>query len=249
MKLFLLLLACCFGCTMVRAEDDAAAKADWARGTAFYKQHNYDSAVACFGRIAAGKPSDAVIYLNLGNAYYRQHQLGYSILNYQRALLRDPQNQAAKDNLVLAQSRIPNAIPVIKDIFFVRWAKFFTNGSNATQWALVALLLCFMAVGLLFTGRLKKGLQVKPQLISCLFILSAAWIVLAFLAAHNSRNSGTAVVMQDVPFQPEGSGKAAHQTLVPEGTTVSIEDTATGSITLPDGRTGTIAKTALLAVD
>ena len=248
MKLFLLFLACCFGCTVVRAEDDAAAKADWARGNNFYKQHQYDSAVACFGRIAAGKPSDAVIYLNLGNAYYRQHELGYSILNYKRALLRDPHNQSAADNLALAQSRIPNAIPTVKDIFFVRWGKALTNGSHTGEWSMIALLLFLAAVGLLF-ARKAKSFRVKPQLIAILFILSAGWLVLALLAANNTRHSGTAVVMQDSPFQPEGSGKQAHQTLVPEGTTVSIEDEATGTITLPDGRSGTISKSALQTVD
>jgi len=249
MKLFLLFLAFCFGCTVVRAEDDAAAKADWTRGTTFYKQHQYDSAIACFGRIAAGKPSDAVIYLNLGNAYYRQHELGYSILNYQRALLRNPHNQSAADNLLLAQSRIPNSIPTVKDIFFVRWGKKLTNGSNAWEWSIIALLLFLAAVGLLFAGKTKKGFRVRPQLIAALFILSAGWIVLALLAANNTRHSGTAVVMQDAPFQPEDAGKSAHQTLVPEGTTVSIEDAVTGAITLPDGRSGTIAKSALQPVD
>ena len=58
----------------------------WGIANKHYSQKNYDSAVIYYEKIAASHPQDAVIYYNLGNAYYKLNQITPAIINYEMAL-------------------------------------------------------------------------------------------------------------------------------------------------------------------
>lgn len=53
----------------------------------------------------------APLYVNLGNASLQAQDLGGAVLAYHRALLIDPENNAAKQNLVHLRSRLPSWVP------------------------------------------------------------------------------------------------------------------------------------------
>ncbi len=105
----------------------------WQKGTSFYSQKQYDSAAFYFEQIAAGKPLNAEVYYNLGNAYYRLNKIPLSVLNYERALRINPDHKEAKDNLILAQNRISNHIPNAGDIFFITWWQSLTQAGQVNS--------------------------------------------------------------------------------------------------------------------
>ncbi|NDC40445.1 MAG: hypothetical protein EBZ77_02685 [Chitinophagia bacterium] len=228
-----------------------AASADtgvWKRANDYYQQKNYDSAAVLYEQLAAGKTATSLVFYNLGNTYYRLNKIGPCILNYERALQADPENEQARDNLLLARKRMTTQLRYVEEIFFIRWWESLTAPTNATLMATLAFL-CFVAaisgflVRLLSIGSFKLPRQVP-------YLLAFIWVVLlipAIAAANRSVNSGRAVIMMnDAPLNITAV-KGKPLGLLPEGTTVKVKSTQ-GEMTevvIPDGRTGWV-QTSLL---
>jgi len=87
---------------MSAAED---ANALFARANTDYAAGKFSNAVAGYeSLIKAGRWNSSVFY-DLGNAYFRENDLGRAILNYERALALDPAQPEAQANLQLARDR------------------------------------------------------------------------------------------------------------------------------------------------
>ena len=239
-KIFLTATILLFSAAYIFAAGNTAAL--WQKGNELYKQKQYDSAAAYYEQIAAGKPRNALVYYNLGNAYYRQNKVGPAILNYQRALNADPTYKDAKDNLLLAEGRMSNHMQVVEDVFFVTWWNDLTAAARQKFWAIAALLVFIAMVGVMLANRLRpQGRKPLPPQVAG--VLGFVWVCLMLLAAvstQNSRESSYAVVMQnDAPLMnAEQKGKPL--SLIPEGTTVRVKGSKGEyvEVSLPDGRVG-----------
>jgi tetratricopeptide (TPR) repeat protein len=222
----------------------------WQKGNAFFQKQQFDSAAHYYEKIADQNPEEAIVYYNLGNAYYRLNKTGPAILNYERALHLDPDNKQAQDNLSLAQSRIGNRIQGDEDIFFVRWWKLWTGADKANLWAIISLVLFLIGIGWLIGSRLGKmnrpGVKIQIAMAATLVLL----LVLSYTAAMRRADSGQAVVMQHDAALLSAPGTGKHQSLIPEGTTVRIGDNQNNwvEVQLPDGRTGWIEKNKLTKI-
>ncbi|MBS1771743.1 MAG: tetratricopeptide repeat protein [Bacteroidetes bacterium] len=225
----------------------ASAKTDnntlWSIANKHYAQKNYDSAVVYYEKITASHPQNAVVYYNLGNAYYKLNQITPAIINYETALKFDPSYSAAENNLLLAQSRIANRIPQGQDIFFVRWWKNITSQSKATTWAVLGLILFLSLIAVNMLKRLGKlSFRIPGQAFAGAWSLLAIILIFAFVSADRKTSRSKAVIIQaDVPFytSPQQSKPTLY---IPEGTTVNISNNLQNwiEITLPDGRSGWI---------
>lgn len=212
----------------------------WQKGNACYKQKKYDSAVYYYEKLAAQKPKNAVLYYNLGNVYYKLNQIGPAVLNYERALHLEPGFKDAEDNLILTQSRIPNRIQGGEDIFFVKWWRSVTQLDNATLWAVCSLILFIAVLGLMLGKRLGMfDFSSRRQVIIALGILFLLSLILSYSSASRHESHTAVVMQQDTPLMNSRKNNKP-QTLVPEGTTVKIEDEQDGwtEVKLPDGRKG-----------
>ena len=64
-----------------------------------YMEGEYRQAIQLYQQVLNKGIEAPGIYYNLGNAYYKTHQLAPAILNYERALLRNPSNEDIQYNL------------------------------------------------------------------------------------------------------------------------------------------------------
>ena len=228
----------------------ASPESDWKIGNQFYAQKEYDSAAAYFEKIASGKPADATIYYNLGNTYYRLNNIGLAVLNYERALKRNPDYKEAADNLLLTQARIPGLIQPTRDIFFVRWWKVMTAPDKVMLWAIISLLFFIGLIGLLLYRRINKNkVYVRPQYIGALVLLWLTGLLLALSAAKSAISNVRAVIIIDnVSILREG---AKGLVAVPQGTTVTVQSMKASAyqIATPDGHIGMVTKSQLAIVD
>jgi tetratricopeptide (TPR) repeat protein len=86
----------------------AVARADladdaWKRGNDAYLRGDYASAVAAYEQLDRQNVISPELAYNLGNAYYRQGQLGKAIWAWERALNLDPDADDARYNLEQAR--------------------------------------------------------------------------------------------------------------------------------------------------
>jgi hypothetical protein len=217
-------------------------KYQWKKGSDFYLQKEYDSALYYFEQIAALKPDNAEVYYNLGNTYYRLNKIGPSVLNYERALRLAPDYKEAKDNLALAQSRISTHISSAGDIFFLNWWQSLTRPDRSGVWSVSALITFFVIIMLLIVRHLQKNKdrRIPNQLPGFLSFVCLCLLILAFASSKNKTEHTGAVVMQnDTPLM-NNEIKGKPLALIPEGTTVKIkgEKGTWTEVALPDGRTG-----------
>lgn len=244
-RIFLVIITLVTGALNVFAADNNTA--EWQRGNAFYEQKLYDSAAACYERIAALKPHNAEVYYNLGNAYYKLNKTAPAILNYERALRISPEYKDARENLSVAQARITNRIQPARELFFTEWWKAATRHDKTTTWAVWAAITFFLCMLLMVARRFAVGKNIPGQLAGVLFFASLCLIGLAFSAAGSTNDKESAVVMvADAPLMnSEQKGKPLM--LVPEGTTVKIksEKGVWVEVTLPDGRKGWLQQSVL----
>ncbi|RMF01480.1 MAG: tetratricopeptide repeat protein [Chloroflexi bacterium] len=68
-----------------------------------YEAGEYQQAIDIYQTILDAGIEDSAIYYNLGNAYFKQGDLGRAILNYRRAYRLDPRDSAITANLAIAR--------------------------------------------------------------------------------------------------------------------------------------------------
>ncbi|MBT8264093.1 MAG: tetratricopeptide repeat protein, partial [Muriicola sp.] len=78
--------------------------------TTAYNKGNYEAAIQNYLEILENGEHSAILYYNLGNAYYKLNKIGPSIYYYEKALLLDPNDTEIKQNLAFAQNMTIDAI-------------------------------------------------------------------------------------------------------------------------------------------
>lgn len=81
--------------------DKILAKADSA-----YSAGEYSEAVRIYGEVAAKQGTSASLLVNIGNAYVKAGDLGRGRLAFERALLEDPGEKEARNNIEYIETRV-----------------------------------------------------------------------------------------------------------------------------------------------
>lgn len=68
-----------------------------------YEEKKYEKAIEGYESLLKGGIESAALYFNLGNAYFKNGQLGHAILNYMRARGMDPADNDITHNLAFAR--------------------------------------------------------------------------------------------------------------------------------------------------
>jgi tetratricopeptide (TPR) repeat protein len=223
----------------------------WSKGNAAYQNKQYDSAIIFYDSLLKSNLSNAQVLFNLGNAYYKNNQVSQSVLCYERTLFLDPQFLSAKDNLLLAKNRIPNALKPLPPIFFIRWWEKLTASNTASTWAVLSLIIFLGFIGLLFYSVLKNNFRKIPfQALLFIPITNLFLLFLAFTASKHKNKSNLAVVISpDAKMQKE-LGSFEGRSMVPGAAAVKVERQEGGwvVVTLPDNREGWMKKSDLAFV-
>ncbi|MBM4185041.1 MAG: tetratricopeptide repeat protein [Gemmatimonadetes bacterium] len=81
-----------------------------AQGNQLYQQGDFAGAVAAYDAVLEGGFTSAALHYNLGNAYFKNGDLGRSILEWERARALEPSDPDVLANLELARSVTADAI-------------------------------------------------------------------------------------------------------------------------------------------
>lgn len=84
----------------------AAALSLTERGDSAYEADNFVLAEQLYISALEKHGTSPSLYYNIGNAYYRQGNLGMAVVNYERALKLDPTDEDARANLEFVQGKL-----------------------------------------------------------------------------------------------------------------------------------------------
>lgn len=214
------------------------------RGNESYAAGNYEAAISAYESVLKSGHHSADLYYNLGNAYYRQEEIGQAILNYERALRLKPNFRDARQNLELANSKAEDEIAILPELFIARWARALVSWFSFLGWKIVILvltLLGFASLALVLLSRSyawRRGGLISAFVIVGLFLIS--WVC-AIAADIQSSRHNTAIVTQPlivVKSSPENTG--TELLVLHEGTKVAIDETLGEwhKIHIADGNSG-----------
>lgn len=160
---------------------------DYQQANAQYEAKNYSQAIDIYENVLAAKGASAEMYYNLGNAYYKNGQLGRSILNYERCLKLEPGSDDAAFNLEMANLRIKDKLQPVNELIVIKWWKEFINFFTAARWSFITILLIWIAFAAFAVYRLKRSYNAR-RLAFTLFVCFFVLFVFSFAIAMSKRS-------------------------------------------------------------
>jgi len=110
------------------------------QGNQFYQEKNYAGAIEKYNEVTLMGFESTPLYYNLGNAHYRNGQIGYAILNYEKGLKLDPDDENLNYNLKIVKARTVDKIKEVPQLFIVDWWVSLITAFSTTWWSIILLL-------------------------------------------------------------------------------------------------------------
>ena len=261
--ILLALTICCanFGLLQAQTISDTTAIADITENTvifaedaaeAAYKNNNFAESIKLYNeQIAQSKlinQESSQLYYNLGNAYFRDNQIAKAIVNYERALLLEPNDSDIKHNLLFAKTQIEDKIDSADSFFINQWIRSIQNLYSANTWAtigIVLFILLIIAIGLYMISA--QLILRKVSFYAGIVLLSLVIItnVFAFKQKNKIINRSTGIVMSasvSIYTSPDANSQELFR--LHEGAKVKIkrEDGKWIEIVIANGSVGWLQK-------
>lgn len=215
-----------------------------------YDAGRYEAAAQIYQSLLK-KCDNAYLYYNLGNCFYRLHNINHAILNYERAVIRDPGNKDMRFNLTLARTKTADRLDDTDDFFIVYWARSVVNAHGADGWGRAAIVmfcvLLLSALGFLFLRPLRwRKVSFGAGITACVCVL--LFNAFAYIQKKQRFDTSHAIVMTAIQVRstPATSGNLLF--MLHDGTKVAITDASMKlwcKISLPDGRTGWVERSKI----
>lgn len=256
----------------VDAQAQAESPATWfERANAAYEAGNYAGAIDDYTRVVDAGVAVPDLFYNLGNACFKQGDLGRAVLWYERARRLAPRDPDVRENLGLTRSLLRDKQLVVSEPrwrhLLLAWHHDTTSGESAAiASALYALFaLCGMCLVFRETDRVSRvyaklsilspgrllGLDKTQDLglaVVIVAMVGSAFGVSAVTKVRAERSRATGVVLsEEVSVFSGPSHDASVQFKVHEGTLVTVRDARPGwvRVDLPGDLSGWVDETTL----
>lgn len=211
-----------------------------------FEHMQYKQAIQYYERILASGQTSARLHYNLGNAYYKDNQLGKAIYQYELAKKLDPRDEDIKVNLKIANSKIIDKIEGKENFLAGAIKSGIYTMHTPTGWAWLSIGFVLFALLCLVGFIVSRKLLLK-RIFFWLGLIGAikfiVILVIGFGALHNLNKKSQAIVTSQVVQvlnAPNGSAKAKFS--LHEGTRLTVLSTNEEwtSIQLANGNEGWI---------
>lgn len=218
----------------------------WDKANTNYINGDFHAAVAAYEQLLASGLSSMKLYYNLANAYFKEGQLGKSILYYHRALRLAPGNDDIRYNLGVAEARTKDTIEQIPEFFFITWLRDVRHTMSCTAWSIFSLvaLVCMLSLILLYLLAQRLSLRKAGfygTLIAGVLFAASTWFALGERREMLDRTH--AVVMPaSVSVKSSPDKSATDLFVLHEGTLLVVTGRLDGwcEVTIADGKKGWI---------
>ena len=209
-----------------------------------YAKEDYTQAIELYESVLKSYGESAMVYYNLGNAYYKAGKVAPAILNYERALLLNPGDSDTRFNLQVARQKTVDKIEPIGEFFLTRWIGTVEDVYSADGWAKWGVASFVLFIGCLVLFFFSKWIRLKKIGFFagiCFLLISLVANLFADSQQDKLLHRADAIVFAStvtVKSSPDASGTDLF--ILHEGTKVTIKSTlgAWSEIQLEDGNVG-----------
>lgn len=211
-----------------------------------YKVGKYEEAIDMYRKIEAQNVRSSELYYNLGNCYYKLNNVGETIYNYEKALLIDPLNEDAANNLIFAKRLTIDNIEALPKSLFQKFDENYIKKLSYDNWAVLAVIFSILCSALFllfyFSYTPSKKRFFFTSSVLCLLLLIVS-ISLSYKEYAYSKSNIDAIVFAektDVKNAPTFNSEDVFT--LHEGTKVKVLDAIDNwkKIKLADGKIGWI---------
>jgi tetratricopeptide (TPR) repeat protein len=219
----------------------------FAEANTLYKQGNYLAAVETYQKIEAENVVSSALYYNLGNCYYKLNKVAPTIYNYEKALLIDPLNEDASNNLVFAKRLTLDTIEDLPRSFLQKMNANFLQKLSYNEWAKGAIIFSFLAA-LFFLLFYFSRISARKRSYFIVSILGFLCLILTVFITINqyqqTKNTLEAIIFsEEVTVKNAPTINSEDVFTLHEGTKVWVLDAVDNwnKIKIADGKVGWIA--------
>ena len=190
-----------------------------------YDSKKYKDAVVAYEKLVNEGYRSYELYYNLGNAYYRNSELGRAIYYYELARKLEPGDEDVRINLAIASSKTIDKIDA-KENFFISAVKTNVLSSFSTfTWAWISIGAVFLAAILFYLFVSSPVLRVKRMTLLSSAIFFIIFILSYFLgySALKARNENKfAILSKEIKVVNEPTLSASPKFTLHEGTKIRV---------------------------
>jgi tetratricopeptide (TPR) repeat protein len=212
-----------------------------------YKEGKFEEAIKLYKQIEAKDSVSSTLYYNLGNSYYKLNNVANTIYNYEKALLLNPLNKDAANNLAFAKRMTIDVIEELPKTFLQRLEVNYLQKFSYNQWAILAIVFSFLAAVLFLLFYFsnisnKKRIYFLTSITSFLLLIISVFITYhQYKKAMNTKYAIVFSAKTSVNNAPTLNSDVIFE--LHEGTKVSVLDAVDNwkKIKLSDGQIGWIS--------
>ena len=212
-----------------------------------FQNNEFAKAIELFEQIDALNFQSMELEYNLGNAYFRENNIGKAILHYERALLLSPGEEDVVHNLSLAQEQVDGR-DVLPDFFLTAWWHNTRMAISSGGWGTFALILWWLGCGGLCLWLLGKTRQLRKLgfwvgvvgIVCSMLPFALAWSRMSFESSTRQ-----AIVLQDQSVLKSAPDAAGSEILtLNEGEKIELLDQLSGywQVRLANGEKGWVSE-------
>jgi tetratricopeptide (TPR) repeat protein len=215
----------------------------------FYKNKNYKGAIESYEMIVKQGVTSYKLFYNLGNAYYKNNEIGKAIYNYELANKLKPNNDDIKTNLRIANQKTIDKIESKENFFLGAIKTGLVNYFTTTGWALLSIGSLTACLVLAFLFFVLGSMSIKRLSFFTSGLCLIAFIgsmVLGFSALHSKQQISFAIITtreSKIFEEPNPASKSKFS--LHDGTKVSVIETNQNwtNIKLENGNEGWVKTT------
>jgi tetratricopeptide (TPR) repeat protein len=216
-----------------------------------YSQEKYEDAIKYYNQILDNGYESAEVYFNIGNSYFKLRNYPKAILNYERALIIDPDNDNFRHNLAKAKMYNVDKIDEIPEFILQSWFNDLIGIFSSNYWAIISLFTFIIALFAFLIYLFSASFKIKKISFYSGIIIIILSILAYYFSYHSKsdiKNNTGAIVMEPsvtVKGAPRESGTELF--IIHEGTKVILLKKLDSwyEIKLLDGKQGWLQQTAI----
>ena len=233
-------------CLLVLSVAGRAQQEQFAQANKFYEDRDPGSAIRLYEAILARGEESAELYFNLGNAYFKQGDLGHAIVNYLRAKRLAPGDDDIRHNLAFAKqfSTVQMEGVALNPVHSFMISLVDSYRLNALAWMASAVFVLFVLVLLVRFGLAINTSVVRVATAVLAVVLVAAVGLTTFKYRHEYLTPRAVIVAEECPVMTGPSEQADVELQGAPGLVVEIlaEDAGFVEVQFENNRRGWVMR-------